>query len=203
VTGAALLAAGGGAIPLPVERWRSEPTPAERALLADLPSPVLDVGCGPGRVVAALVATGRVALGVDPSPAAVSETHARGGIALCRSVFDPLPGEGRWGGVVLLDGNVGIGGDPVALLARVRALLAPGGVAVVEVEAPAVASQRLRVRLHAGGALGPWFPWARLSAADLAGVTAGARLRTRDVVVRDGRWFARLTRVRDTRGAPA
>ena len=33
-------------------------------------------------------------------------------------MFEPLPGEGRWGTVLLLDGNVGIGGDPVALLER-------------------------------------------------------------------------------------
>ena len=92
-----------------------------------------------------------VALGVDSSPRAVAEARARGAIALCRSVFDPLPGEGRWGSVVLLDGNVGIGGDPVALLARARRLMAPGGVALVEVEPPGRPSQRLRVRLETGG----------------------------------------------------
>jgi glycosyltransferase A (GT-A) superfamily protein (DUF2064 family)/SAM-dependent methyltransferase len=189
---ALLQPAEGGAIDLPVERWRQEPTPGERALLATLPSPVLDVGCGPGRLVAALIAAGSTALGIDPAPAAVAETEARGGVALCRSVFDPLPGEGRWAAVLLLDGNIGIGGDPVALLARIRALLRPGGVAVVEVEAPDVASDRLRVRLRAGDGCGPWFPWARLSVVDVARTAAGAGLRTEDVRLREDRWFARL-----------
>ena len=40
----------------------------------------------------------------------------RGGAALRRDVFAPLPGEGRWYTALLADGNVGIGGDPVALL---------------------------------------------------------------------------------------
>ena len=48
-----------------------------------------------------------------PSPAPLR----LGGPALRRSVFDPLPGEGRWGTALLLDGNIGIGGDPRALLA--------------------------------------------------------------------------------------
>jgi SAM-dependent methyltransferase len=184
----------GGAIALPVERWRREPTPGERSLLAGLQAPVLDVGCGPGRLVAALLAAGRAALGVDPAPAAVAETAARGGLALRRSVFDRLPGEGRWASVLLVDGNVGIGGDPVALLRRVHGLLRRGGVAVVEVEGPGVSSARLDVRLDVGGPglVGPWFPWARLSVADVARTAGVAGLRTDDVVHADGRWFARL-----------
>ena len=190
----ALRTAGGEAIPLPVARWRGEASAVERALLADLPAPVLDLGCGPGRLVAALLTGGRAALGVDASPAAVAEASARGAVALCRSVFDPLPGEGRWAAALLLDGNVGIGGDPLALLARVGELLAPGGVAVVEVERPGVASGRLSVRLQAADGEGPWFPWARLSVTDVVLVADGAGLRTDDVVLRDDRWFARLRR---------
>jgi SAM-dependent methyltransferase len=193
-TSPALVAADGDAIALPVERWRDAPTAAERALLGALPAPVLDIGCGPGRLVADLAGRGVASLGIDPSPRAVSEARGRGAIALCRSVFDPLPGEGRWGSAVLLDGNVGIGGDPHALLARVRALLAPGGVGLVEVESPRHASRRLEVRLHAGGVRGPWFPWARLSAADVRKVAAVAGLATRQVVVSGGRWFALLGR---------
>ena len=53
-----------------------------------------------------------------------------------RDVFGPLPGEGRWDTALLADGNIGIGGDPVALLARVRELLAPEGRVVVDLAAP-------------------------------------------------------------------
>ncbi|MGH9215053.1 MAG: methyltransferase domain-containing protein, partial [Acidimicrobiales bacterium] len=115
-----LVGTGGEAIELPVERWHGPPDEVELALLDTLPDPVLDVGCGPGRMVAALGAAGRPALGVDPSPAAVAEAVRRRAAVLARSVFGPLPGEGRWGTVLLLDGSIGIGGDPEALLNRAR-----------------------------------------------------------------------------------
>ncbi|HEY3143875.1 MAG TPA: class I SAM-dependent methyltransferase, partial [Acidimicrobiales bacterium] len=52
--------------------------------------PVLDVGCGPGRLVHALLARGRAALGIDLSPSAVAEAKARGALVLRRDVFAPL-----------------------------------------------------------------------------------------------------------------
>jgi len=45
-------------------------------------------------------------------------------------------GGGRWAHVLLADGNVGIGGDVVALLRRCAELVRPGGTVVVEVERP-------------------------------------------------------------------
>ena len=56
--------------------------------------------------------------------------------ACCRSVFQPVPGEGGWDTVLLADGNIGIGGDPVALLTRCRELLAPAGRVLVELDPP-------------------------------------------------------------------
>jgi len=67
-----------------------------------------------------------------------------------RSVFEPLPGERRWATVILLDGNIGIGGDPVVLLSRVTELLAADGMAVVEVEPPGATSTTMTVRVEDG-----------------------------------------------------
>ena len=39
---------------------------------------------------------------------------------LRRDLFAPLPGEGRWHHVLLADGNIGIGGDPVPAAAPGR-----------------------------------------------------------------------------------
>ncbi|GAA4963613.1 hypothetical protein GCM10023238_33900 [Streptomyces heliomycini] len=85
------------AVPLDVERWCAEADAADLEVLRRCEGAVLDVGCGPGRLVRGLGVRGRRALGVDVSEAAVAHTVRRGGQALLRSVFDPLPGTGRWG----------------------------------------------------------------------------------------------------------
>ncbi|MEV6673371.1 class I SAM-dependent methyltransferase [Streptomyces sp. NPDC051162] len=154
--------ADGWLLPLEVERWCADADPADMTVLDRCEGEVIDIGCGPGRLVTALAALGRPALGVDVSPAAVARTRRTGGTALCRSVFNPLPGEGRWGTALLVDGNIGIGGDPRALLARVAAITAPRGLLLVEA-ATADVDERVRVRVDDGrGRLGPAFPWARV-----------------------------------------
>jgi hypothetical protein len=116
---------------------------------------------------------------------------------VCLSVFDPLPAEGRWDHVLLVDGNVGIGGDPVTLLGRCSALLGRRGSVLVEVEQPGAPLWSGHSRIvHAAGRTGP-FPWARV------GLDAVPRLAARvglavDAVLDadDGRWFVELTRSR-------
>ena len=189
-----MTAASGERIALAVERWRDSVAADEWAAVSSLPGPVLDIGCGPGRVVVALANAGRVALGIDPSPAAIVEAHARGAPALQRSVFDRLPGEGRWGGAVLLDGNIGIGGDVVALLARVRGLLRPGGQLVAEVGPPGGRTERLAVRLETTLSRTPWFPWALVAADRFPALSRAAGLAPTSIAPTGRRWFARATR---------
>jgi SAM-dependent methyltransferase len=156
--------ADGWLLPLEVERWCARADAVDRDVLDRCEGAVLDVGCGPGRLVAELAARGRAALGVDISEAAVDHTVRIGGQALRRSVFEPLPGEGRWGTVLLMDGNVGIGGEPSALLDRAAGLLRPGGLLIAET-APVDVDERAQVQVvgltEAGGTGAP-FPWARL-----------------------------------------
>ncbi|GGS69989.1 class I SAM-dependent methyltransferase [Streptomyces cinerochromogenes] len=139
----------GWLLPLEVERWCARADAVDRAVLDRCEGAVLDVGCGPGRLVAELAARGRTVLGIDVSAAAVDHTVRTGGQALRRSVFDPLPGEGRWGTVLLMDGNIGIGGDPRALLDRVARLLRPGGLLIAETAAVDV-DERSEVQVVAG-----------------------------------------------------
>jgi SAM-dependent methyltransferase len=154
--------ADGRRLRLDVERWCATPDAADRTVLRRCAGTVLDVGCGPGRMVIALARADRPALGIDTAPAAVARTRGDGGAALLRSVFDELPGEGWWGSVLLMDGNVGIGGDPAALLRRIRRLVTPGGLLLAEADAADV-DERFEVRLDDGTALaGPSFPWARV-----------------------------------------
>jgi SAM-dependent methyltransferase len=124
---------------LQLRRWDRTVDAHDRAILARCVGPTLDVGCGPGRLTAALAEEGLVALGIDVLSGAVGQTRGRGAAALRRDVFDAVPGEGRWETVLLADGNIGIGGDPVALLRRLRELLDPRGRVVVELAPPGTA----------------------------------------------------------------
>ncbi|MCQ4043308.1 class I SAM-dependent methyltransferase [Streptantibioticus rubrisoli] len=156
--------ADGCRIRMPVHRWYAHPTRADESVLHRCVGPVLDVGCGPGRLCRALLGRGVFALGVDVTPRAAAHTAALGGIALCRSVFDRLPAEGGWQTVLLIDGNIGIGGDPRALLYRCIQLTALTGLLLVEVD-PDDVEERCTARfedIHSHE--GPPFPWARLGA---------------------------------------
>ncbi|MBP7972994.1 MAG: DUF2064 domain-containing protein [Candidatus Nanopelagicales bacterium] len=117
---------------LNVRRWLAEPDDADHSLLDRCNGATLDIGCGPGRFTIALARRGHHSLGVDTAPTAVEITRAGGAAALCRSVFDTLPGEGHWDTVLLADGNLGIAGDPDRLLRRSHELLRTGGRLLVE-----------------------------------------------------------------------
>ena len=120
---------------LPLQRWTAAAGPQDEALLDAAARPghrTLDVGCGPGRITAALGDRGALASGIDVSRVAVALTRRRGVPAVRADVFDPLPG--GWDAVVLADGNIGIGADPLALLRRIRDLLRVGGLLVADVQ---------------------------------------------------------------------
>ncbi|SOD58539.1 Methyltransferase domain-containing protein [Streptomyces zhaozhouensis] len=149
---------------LEVERWCARPDAADRTVLDRCVGTVLDVGCGPGRMVAALAGRAARALGIDTAWAAVRHTRDHGGVALHASVFDALPDEGGWDSLLLMDGNVGIGGDPPTLLRRLGQLATPGGLLLVEA-ADTEVDERFLAWLDDGrGGTSPAFPWARVGA---------------------------------------
>jgi SAM-dependent methyltransferase len=189
---AALRSDDGTVIPLSIERWHGPPTADDLALLRLARPPVLDVGCGPGRHVLALAHRGVVAMGVDAAPSAIRLARSRGVAVLERSVFGRIPGAGRWGTALLLDGNIGIGGDPVALLRRMRELVRIDGTVLVEVDAPWATTRSLRVHLDLEGARTATFPWATVSQADLPALASEAGLSVASTWQGGGRWFAEL-----------
>jgi SAM-dependent methyltransferase len=185
--------ADGRLLPLALGRWCSEPDDVDLEILARCTDPTLDIGCGPGRLVAALSAAGRDALGVDIAGAAVRLARGAGASVVQRSVFDSLPDEGRWGTALLIDGNIGIGGDPVALLRRCRDLVAVDGTTVVELDPPGESSA-VQVRLESHRRRSHWFNWAHVVANEITGPAEAAGLRVVDSWATKDRWFARLAR---------
>lgn len=178
---------------LEVLRWSSPPDAADRELLRRVSGPVLDVGCGPGRLGAALTSRGVDALGLDVSATAVELARRRGGLAVRGDVFGAVPRSGQWRDILLVDGNVGIGGDPLALLGRCAELLAPGGSLHVEVDAPGGQSGSGRVRLERPHGLpGAWFAWGWLPDDDVEAVIAPLALRVADRWRRGARHFVQL-----------
>lgn len=169
--------ADGRALPFPIPRWCARPDAADEELLSHCCGPVLDVGCGPGRLTIALTQRGIPALGVDISRVAVARVRQGGAPALRRSVFDPLPGQGQWATVLLADGNIGIGGLPTRLLRRCGQLLAPGGRLLIEAEPDNVDEQIIAWLEHPDGRRGPAFPWARMGTVAIMRATAKAGLR--------------------------
>jgi SAM-dependent methyltransferase len=185
---------------LPMARWiggqgaTAQDRVADEHMLRQCSShPTLDLGCGPGRFTAALQARGLPALGVDSSMTAVEMTRGRGGTAIRRDVFAPLPAEGSWAQVLLTDGNIGIGGDPVQLLRRAAALLARGGVVVVETDSSAHGSCYEWRRWETTHYSGHWFPWSRVGAGSLADIARAAGLRVKSRIDVHDRVIAVLT----------
>ncbi len=180
---------------LPVHVWRREADADDLAMLGHCVGHTVDLGCGPGRLTAALARLGHVVLGVDVVGEAVDQTRARGGAALRRDVFDRLPGEGRWQSALLADGNVGIGGDPVALLRRARALVEPGGRVVVELAGPGVRASTEWAALRCDGVRSAPFRWSRVGVDDVGDLSPRAGFAGVEVHrVGEQRWCAVLRR---------
>ena len=183
--------ADGTRTPLQVADWLRT-RPGDTSIVERCIGPTLDVGSGPGRLTMALAERGIPALGIDVTPYAVHVARAAGALTLVRDVFGQVPGSGRWNTVLLADGNIGIGGDPVALLHRVAELLGPLGKALVEVQAPGAALRLEKVRLRAAGKIGAWFPWAYVGADQITELATAAGFAAAESWSAHGRWFTTL-----------
>jgi SAM-dependent methyltransferase len=174
-------------IVLDLAGWARPTDPVDELVLERCTAATLDVGCGPGRMVLELNRRGVPALGIDLAPEAVRQVVASGGLALRRSVFGRVPGEGRWPTALLLDGCVGIGGAPERLLQRIRQLLSPGGVVYVEHDPDPERLDRSTARVHARQ-----FDWAVVGWRHLARAASSAGLEIEETWTVDDRSFAGL-----------
>lgn len=184
------------AVRLDIARFLDRVDDDDAAALESAAGPVIDVGCGPGRFVHAAIMAGHLTLGIDISETAVRIAQEHGLPVLRRSVFQELPGEGTWGTALLIDGNIGIGGDPTALLRRCGELVRRGdGSVLVEThpdpDRDAVFDGVLVDDLDRASLP---FPWAEVGARALRGhARAGGLVARREWTV-GGRTFAEYGR---------
>jgi len=177
-----------------VARWSRGADAADLSTILDASS-VLDIGCGPARMVRAAVDRGLGALGVDVSVTAVAMAVDAGLPVVAGSVFDALPGEGTWDVALLLDGNIGIGGDPTALVARASSVVAPSGSVVVETAADPAADVAYDAQVvDEQGRASATFPWAEVGREALGRHAAAAGLRVSQTWSVGRRTFCRLVR---------
>jgi SAM-dependent methyltransferase len=176
---------------LEVGRYAGPADDVDRWMLEHCTGPTLDIGCGPGRLAAELARRGVPALGVDVTPVALLLARASGAMVLGRSVFDRLPAEGRWPHALLIDGNIGISGDPRALLERIKALLAPTGATLTVETAAHETDERHRLR-PPGPTPGPGIPWARVGPSALRALAEPLGYRVTADQSAGGRRFIRL-----------
>ncbi|RKR73318.1 class I SAM-dependent methyltransferase [Frondihabitans australicus] len=176
-----------------VGRWSAAADEVDLALFSDVDGPVIDLGCGPGRMLVAARSLGLPALGVDLSAEAVRVARQSGMDVLLGSVFDAVPDEGHWDTAFLIDGNIGIGGDPARLLARSREIVREGGSVIVETNPDHGADRRFfaTVTDHDGRSSAR-FPWAATGQGPLADYATAAGFRVHSAWATGTRSFTRL-----------
>jgi SAM-dependent methyltransferase len=183
----------GGRTPMDVARWNASADLVDLTLLSAVNGPVLDIGCGPGRMVKAAHDLGLAAMGIDVSPTAVEIARKLGVEVVQGSVFDFVPRAGTWQTALLVDGNIGIGGDVAALLERCAELISLDGEIVIEVDST---PDRLHTYTAAlvddEGGTSETFPWAEVGANKLVEIARPLGLRLRQSWELEGRGFCRL-----------
>ena len=89
--------------------------------------------------------------------------------------------------MLLADGNIGIGGDPVVLLRRCAELLRLGGRVVCDLAASGTGVSVHAARLHLRDEVSPHFAWALVGPEALPALAAEAGLR----ILQSGAWDTR------------
>ena len=148
----------------------------ERELLSPVTSgPVLDLGCGAGRTALYFQDRGLEITAVDSSPGAVESCRLRGVRDVRLGDLNDPPSDRQWATVLLLCGNLGLGGSwdgNRKLLARLAEISAPGAVLIGD-SVNSTDSAASGLRIHYGGSVTPWWRQRNVSADEVPALVEG------------------------------
>jgi SAM-dependent methyltransferase len=137
--------------------------------------PVLDLGCAAGRAALYLQERGIEVTAIDSSPGCVEVARRRGvRDARVGDLNDP-PSDKEWGAVLLLCGNLGLGGTWDAnrsLLRRLAEITLPGAVLLGDSVNPRKDPQ-VSFRIYYGTTVSPWWQQRNVAAREVESLVAG------------------------------
>lgn len=152
--------------------------PWERDLLGAVgvgDGPVLDLGCGAGRAALHFQSMGLPVTAVDSSPGAVEVCRRRGVTDARLGNFVASPPAGHWGAVLLLCGNLGLGGTfegNRSLLRSLAAVCRPGAVLVGDsVRGDHADGLELRIRYR--DLVGDWWAQRNVDSSEVPALVEG------------------------------
>lgn len=111
-------------------------------LLKDVPSRVLDMGCGPGFYCHRLASRGHDCRGIDFGPASIAHAAANvpegGDCGFVSGDLRTIPFKGAFDLVMMLYGELNVFSpeEAAGILAKARRVLVPGGWCIVEAQTP-------------------------------------------------------------------
>ena len=148
----------------------------DRELLSLIASgPALDLGCGAGRTALYLQDRGFEVTAVDASPGAVEACRLRGVRDVRLGDLNGPPADRDWAAVLLLCGNLGLGGSwdgNRKLLASLAQISAPSAMLIGD-SVNSSDSAAIGLRIHYRGSVTPWWPQRNGSAHEVPSLVEG------------------------------
>ncbi len=179
-----------------------------RAAMRHLRGPVLDVGCGAGRLALYAQEQGLEVLATDISPLAVAVCHRRGVRRAEVVAFEELgPALGAFATIAMLGNNFGLTGSregAIEFLERAKAFTTPDARIIAESMDPYATENpdhlgyhernrargrmagQIRLRVRYRTAATPWIDYLFVSVEEMEGILAGTGWEIRELLHSDG-----------------
>lgn len=159
------------------------------SVIENIKGPVLDIGAGAGRAALALQRLGVSVLALDCEATCVQIMRERGvQQTVCSDIFN-FESEQKFNTILLLDSTIGLTGDISRLgelLTKIKKLLNPGGVVLVQDVSLGAVAYKFDARFEFRGQSGPPFSWVNYGYLALSKLCASQGWRAKCVGIHKG-----------------